>query len=89
MPKRNFNERGFEGYLEMKDTRDNTIRVQESSAANGPRCWIFVKDVQGREAYDHMGSLQAVSPHLSPAQAKRLAQALMRFVNTSKKRWGK
>lgn len=89
MAKRKFDERGFEEFLELKDTYSNTVRVKESSAASGPRVWIFTKDHLGREAFEHMGALQSASPHLSPAQARRLAQALMRFVNTSKKRWGK
>ena len=42
-----------------------------------PHVWIFCK---------HMGRLQARSPHLTPAQARRVAKALLRFANRHTKK---
>lgn len=74
--------RGFAIYSEIKDSRRNTIRVQQSSAAGGPFCWVFVHDAEGRDAYEYLGQLHSVSPHLTRAQARRLANALLRFAET-------
>ena len=62
--------RGFLVYTEFTDDSGNRVRVQESSSATARRCWIFAQDREGRDA---------VSPHLSSAQARRIAKALLRF----------
>ncbi len=74
-------QRGFSIYGAYKDSRGNTVRVQQSSACGGPFVWLFVKDAQGREVYEHMGQHTAVSPHMTRAQARRVAQALLRFAD--------
>lgn len=74
--------RGFNIYSEFSDTRDNRIIIQESSDAMKHCCWIFVKDSEGREVYEHLGKIYAHSPHLSKAQAKRLAKALLKFAES-------
>ena len=74
-------ERGFAIYGEYKDSRGNSIRVQQSSAVGGPFCWLFVKDREGCEVYQHMGQYSAVSPHLTRAQARRIGKALLRFAD--------
>jgi len=76
--------RGFSIYGAYKDSRDNTVRIQESSACGGPFVWLFVRDAKGRETYEHMGAHQAVSPHLTRAQARRVAKALLRFADGDK-----
>jgi hypothetical protein len=73
--------RGFAIYGEYKDSRDNTVRIQESSSAAGPHVWIFVKNKDGAEVIEHLGNHMAVSPHLTPAQARRVANALLKFAN--------
>lgn len=73
--------RGFSIYGEYKDSRGNTLRVQKSSSAMEDAVWIFVKDKDGQEAYEHLGEIHAVSPHLTKAQARRVAAALMKFAN--------
>jgi tripartite-type tricarboxylate transporter receptor subunit TctC len=77
MPK---TQRGF-AFRDLKDSRGNRIRVQESSAAGGPFAWLFVRNAHGEEVYMHTGTWHAVSPHLTRAQARRLAKALMRFAD--------
>jgi hypothetical protein len=81
--------RGFLIYGKLVDIYDQTVSVVESSSAEGPRVWVFCKDKDGREAIEHLGQLQARSPHLTPAQARRVAKALLRFADTSKERWGR
>ena len=64
--------RGFAIYTEVTDTYRNRCRVQASSAAGGRRVWIICK------AGPTWGG-SAPHPHLSPAQARRIAKALLRF----------
>jgi hypothetical protein len=72
--------RGFAIYGEYKDTRGNKVRVQQSSSAAGPRCWIFVEDKDGKDIqFSTPTGYQSVSPHLTKHQAKLLAGALLRF----------
>lgn len=77
--------RGFNIYSEFKDSYGNAVTVQESSSANRA-CWIFVKNKDGKDVVDCIGALdnrQSVSPHLTPAQARRLAKALLKFAEGS------
>ncbi len=73
--------RGFKIYSEMKDSYGNSIRVQQSSAACIDACWIFTNGKDGSEcAFDSATQRHiAVSPHLTKAQARRLAKALLKF----------
>jgi hypothetical protein len=72
--------RGFAIYGEYKDSRGNKIRVQQSSSAAGPRCWIFVENKEGKDiVFSSTVGYQPVSPHLTKHQAKLLAGALLRF----------
>jgi len=73
--------RGFPIYSEFKDTYKNTIRVQMSSSACAPRCWVFVKDKDGNDGVFDKATGQYISAtaHLSKAQARRLARALLKF----------
>lgn len=74
--------RGFKIYSEFKDSHQNTIRVQESSSACIRACWIFVKNRQGEEVDLNRvtGESTSATAHLTQAQAKRLAKALLKFV---------
>lgn len=56
---------------EFRDTYGAVVTVQHSSAIE-PRCWIFCEGTQS-------------APHLSPAQARRVAKALLRFADRAKK----
>ena len=78
--------RGFAIYTEFKDTYDQDVRVQESSSAEGRRCWIFCQK-DGRDGLIHLGEWQAYSPHLSPKQALRVARALTRFAVARRISW--
>lgn len=73
--------RGFSIYGEYKDSRGQTVRVQESSSAMGPCVWIFCNAEDGSDALIHLGKPTARSPHLTKAQARRVAAALLRFAN--------
>ncbi len=75
--------RGFSIYKEFKDTYGSTIRVQESSSVSRA-CWVFVTNRDGKDVVDCIGARdnrQSVSPHLSPAQARLLAKALLKFAD--------
>lgn len=65
--------RGFALYAEVKDDRGVITRIQRSSAIGARRCWVFVDDPGGVYADGKP------APHLSPAQARRVAAALLKF----------
>lgn len=71
--------RGFAVYTEFTDTYGSRVRVQQSSSACAPRVWVFCK----KERKDEDGVLTDTgvdwSPHLSPAQARKVAKALLTF----------
>lgn len=87
--------RGFDIYTEFIDTYGARVRVQESSSAAGRRCWVFTSGGRtlGRRQRELFEACRAggfkmpgddvvtdhTSPHLTPAQARRLARALLRF----------
>lgn len=74
--------RGFSIYKEIKDSYGSTVTVQESSAATQHCCWIFTNDHRGDDVVDCVGAKnnrQSVSPHLTKAQARRVAKALLKF----------
>lgn len=75
--------RGFAIYGEVADDRGNVTIIQQSSAIGGPYCWIFVKDKDGKDTVmvTPPGVPMAVSPHLTKAQARHVAAALLRFAN--------
>lgn len=73
-------QRGFSIFGEYKDSRGNTVRIQESSCA-ARAVWIFVHNAEDKEVIEHLGKHMAVSPHLSPAQARRVAKALLKFAD--------
>ncbi len=80
--KRKTTSRGFRIYGEFKDSYHSTVRIQESSAAGALRVWIFCKNHRGEDAVTCVGapgSVSAVSPHLTRAQARRVAKALLEF----------
>lgn len=76
--------RGFNIYSEIKDTHFNTITVQQSSDACIDACWIFVKNKEGKDGVWDKATGQWVSStaHLTKAQAKRVAKALMKFAES-------
>jgi hypothetical protein len=73
MAKRSTTDRGLAVYDEFTDTYGSKIRVQESSAATEPKCWIFA---------DAASSMAATTqPHLNVEQAKRVRDALDAFIS--------
>lgn len=77
-------QRGFRIYGEYKVSRLCTVRIQESSSAAGRFVWIFCHNEKGEDAIVHLGKPHAVSPHLSRAQARRVANALLKFADEGK-----
>lgn len=79
--------RGFRIYSQIKDTYENKITVQESSAACGARCWIFVhnRDDQDGVWDEATGKWISAAAHLSPRQAKLIAKALLKFAEESER----
>lgn len=76
--------RGFAVYTEFVDTYGNRVRVQKSSSAGVRRCWIFTNYPDGAKFKPHApspGGITTPEPHLSPAQARRVAKALLRFAD--------
>ena len=89
--------RGFAVFTQFTDTRGADVRVQASSEAGVRRCWVFVNggstlgakqkalaaDCAARH-YQMPGSeiiSDHTSAHLTPAQARRMAKALLRFAD--------
>jgi hypothetical protein len=83
-------ERGFREPAAIIDTKGQTITLRESSQAGPPCLWIFTKPPKGEPAV-HIGPpWQPVDghphilwpePHLSVANAKRLRDALTRWID--------
>ena len=73
--------RGFALYTDFTDTEGYRVRVQKSSLATAARVWIFCNDKDGNDGVVHLGTWQSYSPHLSKAQARRVAKALLRFAD--------
>lgn len=73
MSDRTRTERGFVIYDEIDTSYGHTVRVQESSAAMAPHCWLFVDDSPR--------SPGTYSPHLTVEQAVRVRDALTAFID--------
>ena len=86
-------DRGFAIYAKLTDTYGADVRVQKSSAAGVRRCWIFAKGGSTlgsrQKTLSEESPMQpgenivndSVSAHLSPAQARRVAKALLQFAD--------
>lgn len=82
-PARTVTPRGFTVYDEFTDTYGATIKVQQSSSASGPRCWIFASASAGERDTMPPRTWPAgsdPSPHLDVAQARRVRDALDAFI---------
>ncbi len=79
-PERVVSDRGFIGYDSFKDSYGAEVKIQESSAASGPHCWIFV---EGGGIDDNKGSA-----HLDEAQARIVRDALDAWLGEIPERWG-
>lgn len=77
VPARSVTGRGFTIYDEFTDTYGSQIRVQESSAAPGPRCWIFTAAAED-------GDTVTAAAHLDVTQAERVRDALDAFIREAK-----
>ena len=77
-------DRGLYDYARIVDTYGNTITVRTSSAACERAIWIFTKDMEGRShttgAVGYPDGIATVEPHLNVAAAKKLRDALNRFI---------
>lgn len=78
--------RGFALYAQTKDSRGNTVRVQRSSEMGVRRCWLFARNAAGNDhelttAVGFPNGVDVVTPYLNPAQARRLAKALLVFAD--------
>lgn len=71
-------------YAAIVDTYGNTVTVRSSSSIVRS-VWLFTTDPDGAEWVMHMGEVSVRSPHLNVAAAKRLRDALSRFVADSEK----
>lgn len=71
------------GFLLYGGTPVNTsyghpVRVQESSSASGPHCWLFIDEAPGTTK---------LSPHLSLADAIEIRDRLTQFIDGTPDRW--
>jgi hypothetical protein len=69
--------RGLAIYTQFRDTYGTQVTVKDSSAAGRRCCWIF------GEGTSPGGT--KLAPHLTPAQARRVAAALLRFAGPSRR----
>ena len=77
-------QRGFAIYGQLTDDNGTIIRVQQSSIAGKRRVWIFADlDGNGTMPPHHNGKCQSCAAHLSPVQARRIANALLRFAEAA------
>lgn len=74
------NDRGFLVYggHEISTDYGHTVRVQESSAADGPHVWLFISDSPRVDNHN---------PHLNLEQAVALHAALGQFIEGVPERW--
>ena len=63
------NHRGFKIYGEVTDSRECSIRVQESSAIGRPYAYLFIASQEGH-----------LSPHLSVELVRELRDVLTLFI---------
>lgn len=85
--------RGFAVFTEFVDTYGATVTVQKSSSAGVRRCWVSARggrtlgsrqlelSKESPEQPGHMIVNDNTTAHLTPAQARRLATALLRFAD--------
>lgn len=75
------NDRGFllYGGREIPTDYGHTVRVQESSAAEGPHVWLFISDSP---------QTKKNNPHLNLEQAVAVHAALGQFIDGVAERWG-
>lgn len=71
------------GFLLYGGTPVNTayghpVRVQESSSASGPHCWLFIDEAPGNASR---------SAHMSVADAIEIRDRLTQFINEVPERW--
>lgn len=70
MPAR-YTSRGFAAYAAIDTDYGHRIRVQESSSAEEPKCWLFIEPSEVVDGYN---------VHVTGAQAVQLIAALSEFV---------
>lgn len=81
-------ERGFGIYDEFTDSYGSTVKVQESSSAEGPHVWIFCQNEKyGRPDPTGVDRSKDFTPHLSYEQAKRVRDALNDFLLHARETW--
>ena len=67
------NDRNLGRYARFKDTYGAEVKVSQSSSAEGPHVWIFIKGGGANEGKD-------AAAHLSVEQAKEVIGALTEWV---------
>ncbi len=73
-------DRGLYDYAAIRDLSGSKVTVRLSSGVT-PSVWLFCKDHEGKEIVNMAGGgMQAVSPLLDLRAAKRLRDALNRFI---------
>lgn len=74
------NDRGFLVYGggPVETDYGHEVRIQESSAASGPKVWMFISDSPIAEGHD---------PHLSLVDAIEIRDRLTQFIDGVAERW--
>jgi len=81
------NDRGFHQYgKDSTCTYGTTIRVYESSSAEGPHLWL---ELQNGDELMRKAITGYASAHLNQQQAEYLIRRLQTWVDEIPKRWGK
>lgn len=71
--KHTISDRGFKYMKPIVSSREETVRVYESSAADGPHIWLNVKFVASEHVYNTSGEAHA---HLTLEEARKLSAQL-------------
>lgn len=89
------NSRGLINYARFKDSYGYEVRVQDSSAASEPHCWIFMEPGDPTVCVYNKGHIPAKevfpdrefsspSPHLNRKQVKKLIKGLQLWLKETK-----
>lgn len=77
--------RGLYDFGRVRAMGDVMVTVRRSSLATEEAAWVLVKDAEGREVVPCVGApggMAAVGVLLTKTQARRLADALLRFAGS-------
>ncbi len=74
------NDRNLGRYAEFKDSYGADVKVSQSSSAEGPHVWLFIKGGGANRPDHHLTEKGEAATHLSLAQAALVRDALSEWL---------